>query len=85
MHEAADQLQRAVAEGELRTARRAEQVRGQPEFRSRHVREEQRGAARRDDAAVNLRHFETRVHWSVHRHQVAIATQAIDERTKITE
>ena len=81
----ADQAQRPLAEGELGAARGAEQVGGQRKRLAAHVGEQQRGPARGDDAAVDLRRLEDGIDRRRNLHEIAIAPQLSDERAKVRE
>ena len=82
-HEALDEGQRAVAECLRRPRRRAEQVRDQRKRRALDAREQERGPARRDHAAVDLGDFETGIDRGIDDHQVAVALEPTQEAAKV--
>ena len=83
LHEASDQTQRPVAERQFRPARSAEQIRDQPEVGAGDIGEQQRRAAGRDDAPMNLGDFQSRVDGGFDRDEVAVPAEALDERTEV--
>ena len=83
MDEAFDQALRARAERERGAARGAEQIGHERERRALDVREQQRGAARRNHPAVDFGDLEIGVDGRVDRDEVAITAQTIEEGAEI--
>ena len=83
LHDAANEPERPLAEGQLGAARRAEQIGDEPEVRALDVGEEQRRTARGNHAAVNLRHLEMRIDRRFDRDKVVVTAKLVDERAEI--
>ena len=79
----ANQPQRPLAERHLGAASRAEEIRDQPEVRALDVGEEQRGTARGNHTAVNLRGFEMRIDLRFDRDKVVVTAKLIEKRAEI--
>ena len=78
-------MQRTLTERQFRTPGGAEQVGRQAELRAAHVREQQRGTARRDHAAMDLGNLEVRIDRRFHGDDVVVVVETVDELTKVLE
>ena len=82
-HEPPDQPQRPLAERQLGAPRGAEQVGDEPEVRALDVGEEQRRTAGGDHAAMDLGDLEVRIDRRLHRDDVVVTAEAVDERAEV--
>ncbi len=80
-----DQLQRALAEGELGAARGAEEIGDERKVGAGDVGEEQRRATGGDDPAMDLRGFEMGIDRRRDLDEVVVAAQAIEKGAEIGE
>ena len=83
LDEPPDQPQRPLAERQLGAAGGAEQIGDEPEIGALDVGEEQRRSAGRDDAAVNLGGFEMGIDRRLHRDDVVVTAELVDEGAEI--
>ncbi len=83
LDEPANQSQRPIAERHLGAARRAKQVRDEPEVGALDVGEQERGTARRDHAAMNLRGFEVGIDLRFDRDKVVVTAKLVEKRAQI--
>ena len=85
MDEALDEPLRPRAEGELGPAGGAEEVGGERQVRAADLREQQRGAAGGDDAAVDLGRLEAGIHLGLDDGEVAVAPELVEEAAQVGE
>ena len=83
--QAADEQVGPPAEGQLRACARAEEVGDEREVGAANAREQQRGPARGDDAAMDLGRLQARVHGRFDDGQVALPPQRAHEGAKVRE
>ncbi len=83
LHEPLDEREGARAERHLGPSPGAEQVRGQRKRAVPDVREEQRRAAGRDHATMNLGGLLVGVDWRVDGDEVAVAAKLVEERAEV--
>ena len=82
VHQPFEELLSAVSEGELHPTRRSVEVRHKGELRALHIPEEERGSARRDDAAMDLGEFEIRIDLGGDLDDLVFAAELIDEASE---
>src|SRR4029077_20470365 len=94
LHDAANQLQRTLAEGELGSPRSAEQGGDEserrpripsPESRIPDIREHQGGTTRGNHASMTFSGFEMAIDRRLHRDDVAVAAEALDRIAGVQE
>jgi hypothetical protein len=83
LHDTSDEPQRPFAERELGATCGPEQIGDQSERRALHVGEEQRRSAGGDHTPMDLGNFEVGIDGSVHRNDIVVTAESLDERAEI--